>query len=163
MNGSRIASLFLVLLLAGRCFPTSRVPMSRTQMIDSSMHILCGRVIKVESRWNDSRDDIYNLIKIAITEQLKGQALGEEIVLRLSGGTVDGQTAISNGEAEFEEGSEVIVCTHQVQAGYLNVLDGHSGTSIVKDGMLIDWGISLSEYRKMVADYLAEKATQNKP
>jgi hypothetical protein len=84
------------------------VPQSVEQLTQTSDLVVRGTVSGQESRWSPDHRLIFTFVRLRVEEAIKGSATGE-IVVRRSGGQVDGIGQRVFGTPEFTDGEHVIV------------------------------------------------------
>jgi len=103
---------------------------------DISEKILRGRVVDLKSEWNQEKTLIYTLVKIRVDEYIKGRGLNA-VVLKVPGGTVEGQTHAVSDTPQFSPGNDYVVfleSSGQVTGGPDGVylLDGEDGDRFLR-------------------------------
>lgn len=102
-----VISLSLLFLAASGW--TLMIGLSTEDLTQEAENIVVGKVVKKECRWNEERTRIYTYVTIAVEEDLKGKAGGEEIIIRHLGGEV-GEIGLAVSDApSFKEDEEVLL------------------------------------------------------
>ena len=70
--------------------------------------IVVGRVVALESRWNDGRHGIETLVTLDVEQYLKGD-LGTSVTVRTPGGQIGPYLSVMPGAPRFAEGDEVVL------------------------------------------------------
>ena len=91
-----------------------------------SSHIFRGRVVELESRWNDAQTEIETDVRIAVSKSYKGNGAAQ-VVLRLPGGVVGDLQLFVSDTPILREGEEIIVFAEAAEAGLLR-LSYHGGS-----------------------------------
>lgn len=103
----------MVLFYLG-CFPlmeaaeAMRLKTTWGERADISEKIFRGRVVDLKSEWNQEKTLIYTLVKIRVDEYIKGEGLNE-VVLKVPGGTVEGQTHVVSDTPQFSQDNNYVV------------------------------------------------------
>lgn len=93
------------------------LPVSATRLIKRSIEdlairstlVVTGKVMEIESRWNDAHTRIYTYITVEIESFLKGSQKEESIIIKQLGGVV-GDTAMTVfGSPAFSEEEQVLL------------------------------------------------------
>ena len=85
--------------------------------------VVVGEVSCSSSFWNEAHDTIYTEHTIALERAAKGKP-GDQVIVRLMGGTVDGKTLRVAGNAQVEKGERVLLVLRK--AGGFHVVIGMS-------------------------------------
>src|SRR5262249_25691605 len=104
--------------------------------------IVRGKVVSIESAYDEGTGRVFTYIAIKIREVLKGQISERRIVLKELGGQVAGRAMMVYGNPRFARGERVIVYldtwadgslrTHQMFLGKFSIVeDAKTGASIV--------------------------------
>ena len=75
-------------------------------LVADARAIVVGRVVALESRWNDGRHGIETLVTIEVEQYLKGD-LGTSVTVRTPGGQIGPYLSVMPGAPRFAEGDEV--------------------------------------------------------
>lgn len=100
----------------------------------------------------DTGGNIFTLVTVSVEQILKGEA-GENIVIRVPGGTVDGQTLISEDAPEFKPGERVVLFLQQHEATY-SVLGGFQGKFTIVNGLV--GNVPVSQFIEQIQGLLPE-------
>ncbi|MCP4662257.1 MAG: hypothetical protein GY856_43195, partial [bacterium] len=98
----------LMVLLAGPATASVFLKMDQSELITKAAAIVDGRVIQVESFWNDEHTAIHTHVVIAIDDLVAGDAPAT-VVLRTPGGQVDDYVIEAVGCPQFEEGQRALL------------------------------------------------------
>ena len=104
-------SLLLLLLCGLVSFSANAstfLAMDQEALIRGSDACVHGRVVRVESFWNDTRSMIFTEAMVQVEDQLIGRSK-KLVVVRTAGGEVDGFVVEAHGFPTFTEDQEVIV------------------------------------------------------
>ncbi len=85
-----------------------RLSTSWGERVDLSEKIVRGQVISVRSYWNPEKTLIYTDVKVFVSEYLKGDG-PMEIMLKISGGTVDDKTQWVSDTPRFNLGDDDVI------------------------------------------------------
>ena len=126
------AAIVATLLVVTLCSPPSRaelVPMDIPTLADQCEHAVTGRVLAVNSFWNETQTKIYTEIQIELSEDLKGNINVPAVVLTLTelGGTIGDTTMVVQHAPSFVVGEQVLVFTEYASDGRLIVLGRTQG------------------------------------
>ena len=105
---SWLFSLWCVLTLSVRVFPTTVEKFTLDDLVQKSGRIIVGKCISRESRWNDRNTLILTTARFVVSEPLKGSSDGFVDVVTV-GGTLDGITQTVSGMPVFEPEEEVLL------------------------------------------------------
>ena len=94
----------------------------------SSEAVVVGRVVGMDSAWNEERTMIFTQVTLQVNRRLQGEA-GDEVVIRVPGGTVDGFTAVMAGAPEVHMGQRVMTFLARWDNGALMVNGYFQGLS----------------------------------
>jgi hypothetical protein len=75
-------------------------------LVADARAIVVGRVVALESRWNDGRHGIETLVTLEVEQYLKGD-LGTSVTVRTPGGQIGPYLSVMPGAPRFAEGDEV--------------------------------------------------------
>ena len=108
----RVKLILLIMSLAAinYALATTMLYLTTENMALQSDDILRAKAVKIESRFNDEKTQIYTYTTLKPIEWVKdGGAKPQEVVVRQIGGTAEGIVQTIAGNAHFEEGEEVFV------------------------------------------------------
>ena len=133
----KIKSLFLVLFvfLLGAAFATTVIPLSVEELVQISSHIIEGRAVQSWSQWDANHNFILTYTKFQVQHTLKGQ-VGQEIIVRQLGGTVDGITQTVSGIHHWRVGEQAVLFLRpgRIMDGSLEVTGLVQGNFLVRTG-----------------------------
>ena len=98
----------LMVLLAGPATASVFLKMDQSELIAKASAIVDGRVIKVDSFWNDEHTAIHTEAVVAIDDFVAGDAPAT-VVIRTPGGQVDDYVIEAVGCPQFEKGQRVLL------------------------------------------------------
>lgn len=104
-----VALWILVVVLATPAGSTMMGWHTLENMTASSELIVQGRVVSVESAWNDEHTRIFTEVFVSIDDRIKGPDLSGVIRLQLLGGQVGDVVLTVPGMARFTQGEEVLL------------------------------------------------------
>ncbi|MFY9611772.1 MAG: putative Ig domain-containing protein [Blastocatellia bacterium] len=128
----------LILLLFFLCsaqssFATTVIIPSDDDMVIGARAILRGRVVAIESSYDERNSRIYTYITVKVREVLKGQITERRIVLKELGGQVGDRTSVIYGNPQFKKGEKVLLYldtwadgslrTYQMFLGKFNIVN----------------------------------------
>jgi hypothetical protein len=123
----RVVKLILALIIAGFL---SSLPMARAMVADTSISdenlvasaraIVAGKVLRIESRWDEKRKDIYTDITISVSQVLKGNIATRTIVIEQLGGHWRDRQSWLTGSPQFANGEEVLLFLNTNKEGVLH-------------------------------------------
>ena len=87
----KISTLFMVALTTTIASATTIIPVSVERLTNESTHVVEGRVISTESRWNPQHTLIFTYTKFQATKTLKGSSQTSFTVKQI-GGSAEGYT-----------------------------------------------------------------------
>jgi hypothetical protein len=131
--GFALAAIFLagLSLPAASTFLKVDVP-TLNRMSESVVH---AKVIDVQSSWNDDGSAIFTYVTLEVKGRLHGTA-GNQIVVRVPGGTVGDFTSEMEGAPRFKNGDEVVAFIARWFDGVAMVAGYDQGLSRVKHDQL---------------------------
>lgn len=106
---------------------TSLIRMGLEDLVTTNETVVRGRVIDVESRWNDDRTFLLTDVRFAADDVLKGARGDKEITITLMGGTIGDLTTMIVGGAELIPGREYVLFLNR------ETLPGARGALTVRD------------------------------
>lgn len=102
-------------------------------LIVGARAIVTGKVVSVESAWDESHNRIYTYITLRVKQVLKGEITEKRIVLKELGGRVGDEGLTVWGSPEFTKGERVLVYldtwpdgslrTHQMLLGKFSIIN----------------------------------------
>jgi len=123
---SWLFSLWYVLTLSLRVFPTTVEKFTLDDLVQKSGRIIVGKCISHESRWNDRNTLILTTARFVVSESLKGSSDGFVNVVTV-GGTLDGITQTVSGMPAFEPEEEVLLFLEPSKNGHWQPLGMSQG------------------------------------
>ena len=124
MRLKRLATALVALALGSVAAHASTfVALTAEQMITESDAVIQGRVIGVESRWDDAGRIIISEARILVSESLVGKA-PSIVTITTPGGEVGDLKVEAAGFPQFAKGQEVIVGHQQGHIEVVKRLDG---------------------------------------
>lgn len=102
------------------------LPQSLDTLTRTSSHVLHGKVLSMESRWNDEGTLIVTDVYLDVAEAFKGR-IGGPVVLTLHGGRVDDLVLDVVGSPTFQVGEEVLIFARRQPDGSFNIPDLYQG------------------------------------
>jgi len=105
------------------------------ELTEEATIIVIGKIIAVESYWNDAHNRIWSNIKIQPTEFFKGNG-GPTISFRVPGGTVGDTTLHVSDAPNWKVGEEVLLFLNP--SYYYPVVGWFQGKYLIQDDMAIN-------------------------
>ncbi|HET7434721.1 MAG TPA: hypothetical protein VFN10_08420 [Thermoanaerobaculia bacterium] len=109
-----LAAALLVAATAAQATLTEAIPFDKK--VETSAAIILGKVVKTESRWDESHSRILTYTTFRVDKSYKGQPLGD-LTLVTPGGQVGDVQQATIGVPTFREGDENVVFVRQTKAG----------------------------------------------
>ncbi|HSB10863.1 MAG TPA: putative Ig domain-containing protein, partial [Blastocatellia bacterium] len=131
-----VKSLFLICLMgcAQTALATIVVTPTDDDMIIGARAIVRGKVVAIESSFDDQQTSIYTYITLRVQEVIKGRIDERRIILKQLGGRVGDRGQTIHGSPQFTQGEKVIVYLDNWRDGSLRVYQMYLGKfSVVKD------------------------------
>jgi len=128
--------VLLVFLLgcAQSSFATTAIVPPDDDMIIGARVIVKGRILSIETRFDEQQGRIFTYIKLKVQEVLKGQITERKIVIKELGGQVGDRLSVVYGNPEFALGEQVLMYLDTWKDGSLRTYQMFLGKfSIVKD------------------------------
>lgn len=140
-SSRRLIVVAAFLFLSGPSLATATMILPRDlgTMTKASTDIVRGRVVAIESRWNDDRTLIVTDVRLAVTETFKGKA-ATEVTLELLGGRVEDLALDVVGSPSFALGEDVVVFATAGKGGRLRL------PSLAQDKLTVEQGSDGKEW-----------------
>jgi hypothetical protein len=106
---TRLILLGCLLAAAPSALATTAIVPADDDMIIGARAIVSGKVLSIESRFDEQQGRIYTYIRLKVQEVLKGQITERKIVIKELGGQVGDRVSVIYGNAEFAVGERVLV------------------------------------------------------
>jgi hypothetical protein len=105
-----VLSTLALLTVSTAAFPTTVIPPTFEELVDSATTIFVGETISRRSERFDTRESamIVTLVTFSVIEAIKG-APGTQMHLEFMGGTVGEETLVVNGVPQFNVGDRDVV------------------------------------------------------
>jgi hypothetical protein len=118
--------------------------------------IVIGRVIDAESRWNETKSNIYTYVSLSIEEEIKGHSTKEVITIKILGGAVGEIGTFIHEMASFRKGEKALVfLKRDLRSDYFVVLYGQYGKyEINQDDIVISGAVPLAEFLTEIRRYI---------
>ena len=131
---TRLVLLVILLGCAQSSFSTTAIVPPDDDMIIGARVIVRGRILSIESRFDEQQGRIFTYIKLKVQEVLKGQITERKIVIKELGGQVGDRLSVVYGNPEFALGEQVLMYLDTWKDGSLRTYQMFLGKfSIVKD------------------------------
>lgn len=111
MRHVSIAALAIALLGSAPAFATVMLKLELPQLVGRADTIFVGKVTKLDSHWTDDHKHIVTDATFAVVQNVRGATVGQPIVVRSLGGTVDGVGMRVFGSPQFQVGQEALLFT----------------------------------------------------
>lgn len=176
VTATRMALLTAVLLLAGAMpgAATTLLRMNAGNLMDASELIFVGEVLDVTSAPVEDGSYAFTFVTFDVSETLKGQIDGTQLVLRFDGGQVEDRVIEYEGMPSFQPGQQVLLFVKGNGTvgcpvlgwwqGRLDFLPGPEGAVLVDSSGGIVTGVDQGEWQRVTRQQLqqrtrAERAT----
>jgi hypothetical protein len=100
-------TLFIGIILSAAVSATTIIPVTLERLASESSHVVEGRVVSTESKWNQQHTLIFTYTTIAITKTLKGNSQSSLVVKQI-GGSAEGYTQKVAGVRYSKPGEESV-------------------------------------------------------
>jgi len=131
---TRLVLLVILLGCAQSSFATTAIVPPDDDMIIGARVIVRGRILSIESRFDEQQGRIFTYIKLKVQEVLKGQITERKIVIKELGGQVGDRLSVVYGNPEFALREQVLMYLDTWKDGSLRTYQMFLGKfSIVKD------------------------------
>src|SRR5262245_54439939 len=104
-----IIGIYLFGISAARGPAFGAQELDEKDLVASVRAIVTGKVIRIESRWDANRNNIYTDITVALSQVLKGDIKTKEIVIEQVGGRLVDRQSWLVGSPQFELGENVLL------------------------------------------------------
>jgi signal peptidase I len=126
---------------------------SLERLSTGSEKIVVGDVVGMESRYLEPGQGIHTFVTIRVEEIVKGD-VGDEIVLRVPGGTVGDATMVVEHAPYFDVGEKVLVFVTRQVDGQDIVYNADNGKYTVEDGIVLEKEVPLDNFLLVIRAYL---------
>jgi len=131
---SIIVFLLFFLCSAQSSFATTVIIPSDDDMVIGARAIVRGKVVAIESSFDEQNSRIYTYITVKVREVLKGQIAERKIVLKELGGQVGDKISVIYGNPRFKKGEQVLLYLDTWADGSLRTYQMFLGKfNVVKD------------------------------
>lgn len=103
-----IALVVALVVAALPCAASTFLARTPEELAADSTAVVTGKVVSIESFWDESHTIIVSEIVLEVERTVVGQA-PKFVTLRLAGGTVDDYTMVAHGFPTFTEGERALV------------------------------------------------------
>lgn len=104
----------LLCALGGSARATVLRPLDTAALVQRADRVVLGTVERSESRWRPDHQAIYTDVTVRVSKVYKGRvAVGEALVVRREGGSVDGVGMAVAGAPRYTVGEEVLLFVEQ--------------------------------------------------
>jgi hypothetical protein len=145
--------LFVCIFALVAAVPANALVMKKDlyELGQEAYSVVAGRVIALESRWDDNRINTY--VTVRVNQHMKGVPTESEIQIRVPGGEV-GNIGLHVSDAPwFELGEDVIVFLTPKTNGAYSVAGWFQGKLTVKDGVVEEFGRPFSDIFRALVGY----------
>src|SRR5436190_23917102 len=112
LNSNCLAFFLLLIRLLGRAqsvTATTAIVPADDDLIIGARVIVKGKVLSIESQFDDQQRRIFTYVKLKVQEVLKGQITERKIVIKELGGRVGDRISVVYGNPEFALGEQVLL------------------------------------------------------
>lgn len=158
-----LLGLFLAggaVMLVTPAFGTTMIPLDLPAMSTRAEAVVAGRVEETHAAWTSDHEAIYTDVTIVVDRVLAGPlAVGQHVVVRREGGSVDGIAMKVYGAASFAKGEDVVVFLERRGASRYVVGMAQGKLALLTDAMGVrHLGRDLSEVAYTRPTNAAERA-----
>ncbi|MEO6952600.1 MAG: hypothetical protein ABI321_12365 [Polyangia bacterium] len=116
-----LATLLMLGLTSGGAHATTMVPLDLKGLTDRAEAVVSGHVTATKSSWSAGHDAIYTDATLHVERVITGAiTVGQDVIVRREGGSVDGVGMMVFGAPELVPGEEVVVfLEHRGAARYV--------------------------------------------
>jgi hypothetical protein len=117
------AALVAGLVSSTLAFGTVVIAQSIEEMAKAAPVVARGKVVAVQTRWNDGERKIWTYAELKVTDGIKGRPAGASVLVRSPGGEVGERGQEVSGAAKFAVGEDVLLFLEPApdDAGVFNV------------------------------------------
>ena len=116
--------------------------------------ILIGEVTD-STYYQEGEGNIYTQVTLSVEQTIKGET-EEEVVIRVAGGEVDGQTLWVEDAPSFQSGERAVVFLNKGGASFA-VVGGFQGKFTIDKNNMVSGNMSLTEFIDRIKDILAKQ------
>ena len=116
--------------------------------------ILIGEVTDITC-YQEDEGNIYTLVTLAVEQTIKGET-GEEVVIRVAGGKVNGQVLWVEDAPSFQLGERVVVFLEEDDGGF-GVVGWFQGKFSIDKNNMVSGNMSLTEFIDQIKDILSKQ------
>ncbi len=137
-EGSSTRFRFILVLMLGfhaaalHAWATVIVPVSDEALAEQAVAIVVGRVMGIESQWDDQKRHIFTHVTLRIEECLKGSLPIGEFTIKQPGGSIGELHSRLHGTAEFALGERALLFLRRNPDGSLRVAQLYQGKYTVE-------------------------------
>ncbi|MCL6611608.1 MAG: IPT/TIG domain-containing protein, partial [Peptococcaceae bacterium] len=125
------------------------------QLSEEADYVIIGKVIGLNSEWNEKRTEIQTTVNILIEENLKNSMGSSTISITIPGGEVNGITQRVTDIPSFSANERVVIFLEQKGSGKLGVYGGSQGKLTIMDGKI--GSKTLSQFKYQINSILKDK------
>src|SRR5215216_6632007 len=126
--------LFCLLAATESSLATTVIRPSDDDMAIGARAIVRGKVLSIESRFDEQQSRIYTYITLKVQEVIKGEITERKIVIKELGGQAGGRISVIYGNPQFARGEKVLLYLDTWKDGSLRTHQMFLGKfSIIKD------------------------------
>ena len=119
--------------------------------IQRSDLVIRGRALDQHCEWTADGDWIVTLVRIRVLETLGGQAPGDELVVRVLGGVLDGIGLSVSDMPTFAPDDESVLFLKKSDDGLVfTVIDNFQGKNTLVDGRVVERDLPESDFLNLV-------------
>ena len=105
--------------------------------------------------YKDDEGNIYTLVTLSIEQNIKGETQ-QEVVIRIPGGELNGQTLWVEDAPSFQLGERTVVFLEECE-GTFSVVGGFQGKFTIDSSNMVDGDTPLSQFIDQIRDILAKQ------
>jgi len=124
------------------------------QLSTGAEKIVVGRVVDMESRYLVPGQEINTFVTIAVDEVLKGEAVGNEVIVRVLGGSVGDEEMVASHAPSFMIAEEVLVFVARQVDGQDEVYNAENGKYTIEGGIVVEENVPLENFVLAIRAYL---------
>jgi hypothetical protein len=118
--------------------------------------IVIGRVIDAESKWDETRSNIYSYVSLSLEEVIRGCSSTKDITIRITGGAAGEIAAIVQEMPSFRKGERALVFLERDphSDNFLVVYGRYGKYEISQNNTVISRGVPLAEFLNKIRQYI---------
>jgi hypothetical protein len=143
-------SVLLVLLWAAPATAAMvRVPVEES--VGNSDLVIRGRAADQWCEWSEDGRWIVTMIRVEVLETYGGHTNGDEVLVRVPGGAIDGVGLRVSDQPSFETGEEAVLFLRLPDGGATySVVDAFQGKNTLREGRVVERDVPEGEFIHLV-------------